>query len=50
MNNNLEPAAPPAGAAQPARPRAALLNFGILPTTTALLTATGPKLPLFQGD
>ncbi len=50
MNDNPEPAAPPADAAQPARPRAALLDSGTLPTTTALLTATGPKLPPFHGD
>ena len=49
MNNELDPATPPA--TQPARSRAAaLLNTATLPATTALLAATEPKLPRLVGD
>ena len=51
MTSNLEPAAPTAADAAPARPRAAaLLNTATLPATTALLAATEPKLPRYVGD
>jgi hypothetical protein len=45
MNNDPDPAAPPAAAGPPARPHVAVLL-----NTTALLAAMTPKLPPYVGD